>query len=230
MRSLLLICCTAVTALGQRGATPPRGDSGLYGALNYRFVGPPGNRVIAVAGIPGNPLTYYIGAASGGIWKTTDGGSHWTPIFDAQNVASIGALAVAPSDSSIVWAGTGETFIRSHISMGAGVFKSVDAGATWQKMGLEPTARVARIAIDPRNPNVVLVAALGHAYGPQADRGIYRSADGGTTWTKTLFAGDSAGGIDVLLDPNDPNVVYAATWQIEIHTWGRTSGGEGSGI
>jgi len=230
MRPILLICGTAASALAQRGAAPPRGDSGLYGALNYRFVGPPGNRVIAVAGIAGDPLTYYIGAASGGIWKTTDGGSHWTPIFDGQKVASIGALAVAPSDSNTVWAGTGETFIRSHISMGAGVFKSTDAGATWQKMGLEATARIARIAVDPRNANVVLLAALGHAYGPQPDRGIYRTADGGATWSRTLFPGDSAGGIDVLLDPNDPNVVYAATWQVEIHTWGRTSGGDASGI
>src|ERR1051326_8618413 len=213
-----------------RSAAPPRSDSSIYGALSYRFIGPPGNRVSAVAGVPGDPSTYYAGAASGGIWKTTDGGAHWRPIFDAQPVASIGALAVAPSDSNIIWAGTGETFIRSHISMGAGVFKSTDAGATWQKMGLEPTARIARIAIDPRNANGVLVAALGHAYEPQAERGIYRTADGGATWTKTLFAGDSAGGIDILLHPNDPNVAYAATWQIAIHTWGGTAGGDGSGI
>ncbi|HTI63028.1 MAG TPA: hypothetical protein VL524_05920 [Gemmatimonadaceae bacterium] len=223
----------ALPAAGQRGrgsAVPPRGDSSVYGALSYRFIGPPGNRVDAVAGIPGDPYTYFVGAASGGIWKTTDGGVHWRPIFDKEPVSSIGALAVAPSNPSVVWAGTGESFIRSHISMGWGMFRSVDAGATWRKVGLEKTGRIARIAVDPRNADVALVAALGNAYRPQDDRGIYRTTDGGQSWTRVLFAGDSAGGIDVLLDPNDPNVVYAATWQIEIHTYGRTSGGAGSGI
>jgi photosystem II stability/assembly factor-like uncharacterized protein len=145
-------------------------------------------------------------------------------------VSSIGALAVAPSNPRVVWAGTGESFIRSHISMGWGIYRSTDAGATWKKVGLENTGRIARIAVDPRNPDVALVAGLGHAYGPQQERGIFRTADGGTTWTRVLFAGDSAGGIDVLMDPNNPDVVYAATWQIELHTWGRVSGGVGSGI
>ena len=213
-----------------RGGALPRSNDGPYGALSYRFIGPPGNRTIAVAGIPGNSATYYVGAASGGIWKTTDGGTTWRPIFDSHPVSSIGALAIAPSDSNIVWAGTGESFIRSHISLGWGIFKSTDAGVTWTKMGLENTGRIARIVVHPRNPDVVLVAALGHAYGPQADRGIYRTTDGGRTWQKVLFVNDSTGGIDVVMHPTDPNILFAATWQIQVRTWGRTSGGAGSGI
>ncbi|HKW09345.1 MAG TPA: hypothetical protein VJO33_03135 [Gemmatimonadaceae bacterium] len=227
------LCLTADSAFAQRagrGAAPPRGGPGPYGALSWRFIGPPGNRTIAVAGIAGDPLTYYVGAASGGIWKTTDGGVHWQPIFDNQLVSSVSALAVASSNPSVVWAGTGESFIRSHISMGWGIFRSNDAGATWTKVGLENTGRIARIAVDPRNPDVALVAALGHSYGPQPERGVFRTTDGGKTWTRVLIASDSAGGIDVLMDPNDPDVVYAATWQLEIKTWTRTSGGSGSGI
>ncbi|MGQ0701537.1 MAG: VPS10 domain-containing protein [Gemmatimonadales bacterium] len=208
----------------------PAIEPALYERLQYRHVGPEGNRLPAVAGVPGDPLTYYAGAASGGIWKSSDGGVHWNPIFDGQPVSSIGALAVAPSDPNVVWAGTGESFIRSHISVGWGVWKSTDAGKSWSKMGLDRTGRIARIVIDPRNPDVVLLAALGHAYGPQPERGIFRTADGGKTWEKVLFVNDSTGAIDIVMDPSNPRILYAATWQIEIHTWGRTSGGKGSGI
>lgn len=213
-----------------RGGPLPRSNDGPYGALSYRFIGPPGNRTISVAGIPGNSATYYVGAASGGIWKTGDGGITWRPIFDRYPVSSIGALAIAPSDSNTIWAGTGETFIRSHISLGWGIFKSTDAGATWTKMGLDSTGRIGRIVIHPNNPNIVLAAALGHAYGPQQHRGIYRTADGGRAWQRVLFVNDSTGGIDVVMHPTDPNTLFAATWQIEVKTWGRTSGGPGSGI
>ncbi len=215
-----------------RPATPAPNpiDPASYAALQYRHLGPEGNRLPAVAGVPGDPLTYYAGAASGGIWKSTDGGVHWQPIFDGEPVSSIGALAVAPSDPNVVWAGTGEPFIRSHISIGWGVYKSTDAGKTWNRMGLERTGRIARIVIDPRNPEVVLLAALGHAYGPQPERGVFRTTDGGKTWEKVLFVNDSTGAIDLVMDPSNPRILYAATWQIEIHTWGRTSGGPGSGI
>jgi photosystem II stability/assembly factor-like uncharacterized protein len=209
------------------GAMP---DTAVFKALKYRYIGPEGNRTDAVAGVKGDPNVYYAGAASGGLWKTTDAGAHWTPIFDDQPVSSIGAVAVAPSDPNVVWVGTGESFIRSHISVGWGMFKSTDAGKTWTRAGLENTGRIARIAIDPTDPDRVLVAALGHAYGPQPERGIFRTTDGGKTWQRVLFVNDSTGGIDVLLDPSNPRVAYAATWQIEIHTWGRTSGGPGSGI
>ena len=148
----LAIIATTGHAQRGRGGALPRSNDGPYGALSYRFIGPPGNRTISVAGIPGNSATYYVGAASGGIWKTTDAGTTWRPIFDKHPVSSIGALAIAPSDSNLIWAGTGETFIRSHISLGWGIFKSTDAGATWTKMGLENTGRIGRIVIHPTNP------------------------------------------------------------------------------
>ncbi|HYX82816.1 MAG TPA: glycosyl hydrolase, partial [Gemmatimonadales bacterium] len=164
----------------------PVSDS-TYAQLKYRYIGPVGNRVAAVAGVPGDPSVYYAGAASGGIWKTTDGGIHWQPIFDDQPVQSIGALAVAPSDPNVVWAGTGEAWIRSHISIGNGIYKSTDAGKTWQHMGLNATGRIGRVVVHPTNPDVVYVAALGHSYGPQQERGVYRTIDGGKTWERVLF-------------------------------------------
>src|SRR6185369_3127993 len=173
---------------------------------------------------------YYVGAASGGIWKTIDGGVHWEPIFDSQPVSSIGALAVAPSDPNVVWVGTGEPWIRSHISVGQGVYKSVDAGKTWTLMGLEKTGRVSRVVIDPKNPDIVLVAALGHAYGPQAERGVFRTTDAGKTWTRVLFTDENSGCAHLEMDPNNPKILYAGMWPLELHTWGRDSGGPGSGL
>ncbi len=209
-------------------AARPAPDS--YGQLRWRYVGPEGNRFSAAAGIPGDPHTYYVGAASGGIYKTTDGGVHWQPIFDGQPVASIGALGVAPSDPNVVWAGTGEGKIRSHISVGQGIYKSTDAGKTWALMGLEQTGRIPRLAIDPKNPDVVLACALGHAYGPQPDRGVFRTTDGGKTWAKTLFVDENTGCSDIAMDLHNPRILFAGMWQFEIHTWGRTSGGPGSGL
>src|SRR2546423_1775657 len=140
-----------------------------YRQLKYRYVGPVGNRATAVVGIPGNPWIYYVGAASGGIFKTTDGGTHWDPVFDGQDVSSIGSLALDPSDPNIVWAGTGESFVRSHISVGNGIYKAAEAGKTWTKMGLEKTGPIANLVGDPHNSHVVLACAMGHAYGPQPE-------------------------------------------------------------
>ena len=209
---------------------PPTVDPLLTAGLRYRYIGPVGNRVASVAGVPGDFNTYYAGAASGGIWKTVDAGIHFTPVFDDQDVSSIGALAVAPSNPNIVWAGTGEPWIRSHISLGNGVYKSIDAGRTWTKMGLAASGRVGRIAIDPGNPDIVFIAAQGHSYGPQRERGIYRTMNGGSTWEQVLFVDENTGGIDVVMDPANPKKLIAATWQFEIHTWGRESGGPGSAI
>src|SRR5499433_941127 len=156
-------------------------------AIRWRYIGPVGNRVTSIVGVPGQPYIYYAGSASGGIFKTVDGGIHWEPIFDGQPVSSIGSLAIAASDPNTVWAGTGEAWIRSHISVGQGIYKSTDAGKTWKLMGLEATGRIPRIAIDPQNPDVVLVCSLGHSYGPQPDRGVFRTTDGGRNWTKVLF-------------------------------------------
>ncbi|MDX6574375.1 MAG: hypothetical protein QOE96_328 [Blastocatellia bacterium] len=199
-------------------------------ALRYRYIGPVGNRVTSVAGVPGQPYVYYAGAASGGIFKTIDGGIHWEAIFDGQPVASIGSLAVSLSDPNIVWAGTGEAWIRSHISVGQGIYKSTDAGKTWKLMGLEKTGRIGHLAIDPKNPDVVLACALGHAYGPQQDRGVFRTTDGGKTWNRVLFTDENCGCSDIAMDPNNPSILFAGMWPLEIHTWGRESGGPGSGL
>src|SRR3954471_7244788 len=205
-------------------------DPATAAEMRWRYVGPVGNRVASVVGVPGDPNVYYAGAASGGIWKTIDGGIHWSPIFDDQDVSSVGALAVAPSNANVVWAGTGEPWIRSHISAGNGVYKSTDAGRTWRKMGLDSVGRVGRIAIDPSNPDIVFVAAQGFSYGPQEERGIYRTTDGGAHWQRVLFVDRNTGGIDVVMHPTNPQVLFAAMWQLEIRTWTRESGGPGSGI
>jgi photosystem II stability/assembly factor-like uncharacterized protein len=211
-------------------AQQPQTNPDVYSQLPFRYIGPVGNRTTAVAGVPGQPYVYYVGAASGGIFKSTDGGIHWEPIFDAQPVSSIGSLAVAGSDANVVWAGTGESFIRSHISVGNGIYKSLDAGKTWAPMGLEKTGRIGNVIIDPRNPDIVLACALGHAYGPQPDRGVFRTTDGGKNWEKVLFVDDNTGCSDMAMDPNNPHILFAGMWQIEIHTYGRTSGGPGSGL
>src|SRR5216684_781087 len=225
--SLLTAACLAsAAALAQ----PPQIGSDLLSQLRYRYIGPVGNRVIAAASIPGDPNIYYVGAASGGIFKTTDAGVHWDPIFDGQPVSSVGSLAIAASDPNVVWAGTGETFIRSHISVGAGIYKSVDAGKTWTLMGLEKTGRIGRVLIDTRNPDIVFACALGHAYGPQPERGVFRTTDGGKTWNKVLFVDENTGCSDMGIDPNNPRILFAGMWQLEIHTYGRTSGGPGSGL
>jgi photosystem II stability/assembly factor-like uncharacterized protein len=201
-----------------------------YAALKFRFIGPPGNRVSAVVGVPGDPNTYYAGGASGGVWKSIDGGINWAPVFEEQSAQSIGSIAVAPSDPNVVWVGTGETFIRSNVSLGDGIYKSTDAGKTWKRMGLEKTGRIGRIAIDPGNPDVVFAAALGTCYGPQPERGIYRTFDGGKTWDRVLFVDELTGASDLAMDPANPRVLFAGLWQIDIKTWGRKSGGPGSGI
>ncbi len=201
-----------------------------YGQLRFRYVGGVGNRTIAVVSPPGDINTYYVGSASGGIFKTTDAGAHWESIFDDQPVSSVGALALAPSDPNVVWAGTGESFIRSHISLGWGVFKSTDAGRTWTKMGLDDTGRIARVIVHPTNPDIVYVCASGHNFGPQPDRGVFRTTDGGRTWTKVLFVDENTGCSDLAMDPGNPRILFAGTWQIVIRTWGRESGGPGSGL
>jgi photosystem II stability/assembly factor-like uncharacterized protein len=205
-------------------------DADVYSQLCWRHIGPEGNRFSAVAGVPGDPQVYYAGAASGGIFKTTDAGIHWQPVFDDQPVASIGSLAVAPSDPSIVWAGTGESCIRSHISVGEGIFKSVDAGKTWTRMGLEQTGRIGRVVVHPTNPEVVLACALGHAYGPQPERGVFRTTDGGASWEHVLFVDEHTGCSSLAMDPANPRKLFAGMWQIDIKTWGRESGGPGSGL
>jgi photosystem II stability/assembly factor-like uncharacterized protein len=203
---------------------------GLFDDLKFRHVGPEGNRTIAAAGIPGDPQTYYVGAASGGLWKTDDAGLTWKPVFDDQDVSSVGAVAVSRSNSNIVWVGSGETNVRSSISIGNGVYKSTDAGDTWQHMGLTKSARVGRIVIHPDNPDIVYVAAMGTAYGPQEERGIFKSTDGGEGWERVLFTDPGTGGIEITMHPDDPDTIIAGMWPIHIRTWGRHSGGPNGGL
>ncbi|MDP6606299.1 MAG: sialidase [Dehalococcoidia bacterium] len=201
-----------------------------YDQLSYRHIGPVGNRIASVAGIPGDPLIYYVGAASGGIWKTVDGGLFWEPIFDDYPTHAVGALAVSVSDSQIVWAGTGEPHIRSNVTIGDGVWKSTDAGATWTNMGLDATGRISRVLIHPTDSDIVYVGALGHAHGPQPERGVYRTMDGGETWEQVLFTDENSGASSVEMDPHNPRILYAGMWTVTFNTWGRRSGGPGSGL
>jgi photosystem II stability/assembly factor-like uncharacterized protein len=211
-------------------AQQAQNDSALFDQLKFRYIGSVGNRATAVVSLPGNPNIWYVGAASGGIFKSTDGGIHWDPIFDSEPVSSIGSLAIAPSDPNILWAGTGESFIRSHISIGDGIYKSADAGKSWTHMGLEKTGRISNVLVDSHNPDVVFACALGTAYGPQQERGVFRTSDGGKNWERVLFVDENTGCADMAMDPNNSRTLFAGMWQLEIHTWGRSSGGPGSGL
>ena len=224
--TVLVASVMLATGSAQQSAVTPA----QYEQMRWRYIGPEGNRVSAVVGVPDDPATYYAGSASGGIFKSVDGGVHWNPIFDDQPVHSIGDLAVAPSDPSTVWAGTGESCIRSHISVGEGMFKSTDAGRSWTRMGLERTGRISRVVIHPQNPDVVYACALGHAYGPQPERGVFRTTDGGQNWERVLFVDENTGCSELTMDPSNPRKLFAGMWQIDIKTWGRESGGAGSGM
>ncbi len=228
--AFLAILFGVASAGAQSTEAPPH----LLDAFAFRHIGPIGNRVSAVAGVAGDPRTWYAGAASGGLWRSKDGGIRWEPVFDRQTAASIGAVAVAPSDPNVVWVGTGESFIRSNISIGNGVYRSTDRGDSFEHLGLEASGRIGRILVHPEDPNSALVAALGHAYGPQerdeAARGVFRTRDGGATWEHVLFVDPDTGVVDLAFAPDNPRVVYAAAWQLEIRTAGRTSGGPGSGL
>jgi photosystem II stability/assembly factor-like uncharacterized protein len=214
---------SATPGLAQDAATEP---------LHFQYMGPPSaGRISAVVGIAGDPTTYYAGAASGGIWKTTDAGKTFVPVFDDEPVQAIGALAIAPSDPKIVWAGTGEAWaIRDSDVQGDGVYKSTDGGATWKHMGLAETGRISRIIVHPTNPDIVFVAALGRATGPQEERGVYRTTDGGATWKRVLFVNPNTGCSGLAMDAHNPDVLLAGTWEVVMHTWAMFSGGPGSGI
>ncbi|HEY2473195.1 MAG TPA: hypothetical protein VGI19_00190 [Candidatus Cybelea sp.] len=225
---VLIVLAAASVAVGEERAATPSVK------LQWRNVGPfIGGRVVAVTGVPSEGNLFYMGAVDGGIWKSTDYGIRWVNISDGTlpgDSNSIGALAVAPSNPNIIWAGTGESDIRGDMVTGDGVFKSTDAGKTWQYAGLRDTHTVSAIAIDPRNPNVVYVASMGHAFVPNADRGVFKTTDGGKTWTKVLFLNDATGAISLSMDLKHPSTLYAATWQAQRMPWKLISGGAGSGL
>src|SRR6267378_2981990 len=207
--------------------------SELMNGLKWRSIGPfRGGRVVAVAGVPGDAATFYFGSVNGGIWKTTDAGVVWSPIFDGQPVGSIGALAVAPSDPKTIYAGTGETDIREDLSSGNGVYKSTDGGSTWKHIGLEDTRQISRIAIDPQNPSIVYVGALGHVYGPSEDRGVYKSVDGGAHWARVLGLGPEIGISDLAMCASTPQLLFAGAWHTRRPPWSAYApvDGPGSGL
>jgi len=213
-------------------AKPPAAKSPFEG-MKYRLVGPfRGGRVLAVAGVPGQSDTYYFGAVAGGMWKTTDGGLNWRPLWDKfpEASASIGAIAIALSDPNVIYVGTGEACIRGNIVMGNGVYKSTDAGKTWKFSGLRDTYAIGRMIVHPKDPNIVYVAALGHPFGPNTTRGIFRSRDGGKTWQRILYVDDKTGGIDIQFDLSNPNILFAGMWQAVRKPWTMESGGPGSGL
>jgi len=203
----------------------------LFKGLKYRSIGPyRGGRSLTAAGIPGDPTTYYFGATGGGVWKSTDGANTWTSVFDKDGAPSIGSVAVAQSDPNVIYVGTGEACIRGNISHGDGVWKSMDAGKSWKNVGLKDSRAIGKVIIDPRNPDVVFVAALGHPFGANTERGVFRSTDGGKTWEKVLYKDENTGAIDVAFDPHNANILFASLWETRRTPWTLSSGGPGSGL
>ncbi len=232
LAGFVFVCSTSFAASPSPSPTPAGAiDEKLFKGMQWRQIGPfRGGRALTIEGVPGEPDTYYFGAVAGGVWKTTDGGANWKPLFDKEPISSIGAITVAPSDHNVIYAGTGEGAIRGDTTYGTGVFKSIDCGKTWTNVGLKDTRQIGALIVDPRNADVVLVAALGHAFGPNQERGIFRTTDGGKTWTKVLSKDENTGGIDVVFDPHNPNIVFASLWQARRQPWFFSSGGAGSGL
>jgi photosystem II stability/assembly factor-like uncharacterized protein len=231
MRYFTLVILLMLLVASSVGAQQP--DPSLYSGLRWRMIGPfRGGRVNAVSGVVGQPDTFYFGSVGGGVWKSSNAGRTWTSIFDATNVASIGAIGVAPSDGNVIYVGTGEADMRDSIAYGNGVYKSTDAGTTWKHLGLENTKQIGRIIVDPKNPNTLFLAALGNVYAPNPDRGVYRSRDGGVTWQKVLFKSDDVGAIDLAFDPVDSKTVYATLWNVRRPPWFiyTPANGPGAGI
>ena len=224
MRTLALVLVVA-------GAAAAQVPESLYSGMKYRPIGPfRGGRALAVSGVRGQPLTFYFGAVAGGVFRTEDAGQTWTPLFDKEENLSVGALAVAESDPNVIYVGTGEACVRGNITYGKGVYRSDDAGRSWRHLGLADTRQIGRVIVHPRNPEVVFVAALGHAFGPNAERGVFRSRDGGKSWEKVLFKDENTGAIDIQFDPQNPQVLFASLWQVRRQPWSLESGGPGSGL
>ncbi len=227
---VLLLFVSAVVLVSTAGAQSPENT---YQELHWRMVGPfRGGRTRAAAGVPSQPNVFYVGQVNGGVWKTDDYGRTWNPIFDSQPTQSIGAIAVAPSDPNIIYVGSGEGLHRPDLSVGNGIYKSTDAGKTWTHLGLVDGQQIPALAVDPRDPNRVFAAVLGHPYGPNEERGIYRSTDGGQSWQKAIYKDENTGGSDVEIDSSNPDVVYASMWQGRLGPWedNNSFNGPGGGL
>ncbi|MEQ9442242.1 MAG: glycosyl hydrolase [Cyclobacteriaceae bacterium] len=228
----LTLLLSGVSLLGHAQSKPAAYDSSLFQALEYRLIGPfRGGRCTAVTGVPGQPLTFFMGTTGGGVWKTEDGGGLWQNISDGYlEVGSIGSVEVSLSDPNVLYVGTGSASPRGNVSVGKGIYKSTDGGQSWKKMGLEKAGQLGKIQIHPQNPDKVFVAAQGNIFGPNAERGVFRTEDGGTSWEKVLFVNDSTGVVDLVMDPNNPRILYAGAWQVERKPWTLIDGGKGSGL
>ncbi|MGB9430299.1 MAG: glycosyl hydrolase, partial [Gammaproteobacteria bacterium] len=226
----LLALTTAPVCAATQTAKPATPD--VFHNLKFRNLGPAiaGGRVTATVGVPGNPNIYYVGAAGGGVWKTVDGGLHWTAIFTKQDTSSISNIALAPSNPNLVWVATGEVNIRNDVLDGAGLYLSTDAGKTWKLMGFKDAGQISKIVVDPQDSNTLWVAVLGHAWGANPERGVFKSMDGGKTWNKVLFVNDHTGAIDLTMDGDNPQVLFAALWQAQRYPWTLDDGGPDSGI
>ena len=232
MRGKALLAAASVAASVAAAASEGGFDPSLLSQMKWRCIGPfRGGRSLTAAGSAQRPLEYYFGAVGGGLWKTTDGGVNWEPVTDGKlRSSSVGAVAVAPSNPDIVYIGMGEAQLRGNVMQGDGVYRSSDAGRTWTHLGLPDTHAIARIRVHPTNPDVAYVAALGHPYGPNAERGVFRTADAGRTWTRVLFRSERAGAVDLAMDAADPRVLYATLWEVYRKPWTLSSGGPGSGL
>jgi photosystem II stability/assembly factor-like uncharacterized protein len=213
------------------GQVSSKAEDPLFKGMKYRVVGPfRGGRSLTASGIPSDPATYYFGGTGGGVWKSTDGALTWTSVFDQEGTSAIGSLAVAPSDPNIVYVGTGEACLRGNISHGDGVYRTLDGGKTWKNLGLRDSRAIGKVIVNPKNPDIAFVAALGHPFGPNSERGIFRTLDGGKTWEKVLYKDENTGGIDVTFDPRNSNILFAALWEVRRTPWSLSSGGPGSGL
>lgn len=230
MRRIALLLIFAAPLLA---APPPAAsiDPTLFESLQWRDIGPyRGGRSAAVEGLASDRMTYYFGATGGGVWKTTDGGQSWKPVSDGFFGGSIGAIDASDSDPNVVYAGTGEKTVRGNVSHGDGMWKSTDAGKTWTHAGLADSRHIPRVRVHPTNPDLVYAAALGHLFGPNDQRGVFRTKDGGRTWERILFVNRDTGAIDLILDPTNPRVLYASMWRVRRTPYSLESGGEGSSI
>ena len=213
-RPARLCLVTLLAALSTR-ASAQSVDPSLYSSLQWRMIGPfRGGRTIGATGVRGQPNVFYVGVNNGGVWKTTDAGRTWTPIFDAEGTGSIGDVAVAPSNPNVIYVGSGEGVQRPDLSSGDGIYKSTDAGKTWRHLGLRDGQQIPNVIVDPRDENRIFVAVLGHPYGPNPERGVYRSTNGGETFERVLYKDDNTGAAQVGFDPTNPQVVYAALWAV----------------
>ena len=210
----------------------PKATSANLKALRWRNVGPMrGGRVVAVTGDPTKPLVFYFGGVNGGVWKTVNGGARWSNITDGKSdISSVGAIAVAPSDANVIYVGTGESQLREDLTFGTGMYRSTDGGGTWQHLGLSDAQQITSVVVDPRDPDRVFVSAIGHAFGPNAERGVFRTTDGGKSWKKVLFIDDFTGAQDLSMDPSNPRIVYASMYKFQRTPWSMNAGGGRSGL